>query len=49
MNNNTKNLVNEWLVIVREDVAAAKILAQNGIYRGALYHGQQAAEKYFKV
>lgn len=47
--NNHKNLVLEWLEIAREDVLAAKILAKNGVLRGALYHGQQAAEKYFKA
>lgn len=38
-----------WLEIAREDLAAAELLFQNGIYRMVCLHSQQAVEKSVKA
>lgn len=39
----------EWLRIAEEELAAAELLMENGIYRMVCLHGQQAVEKTLKA
>ena len=38
-----------WLQIVKEDLAAAKLLLKGELFSSVVYHCQQAAEKSFKA
>lgn len=38
-----------WLKIVKEDLAAAKVLLRAELFSSVVYHSQQAAEKSFKA